>query len=72
MGRTIKSKKATQTACLRSFSRYLAGAEGFEPSARGFGVTEHANQKPCKTGSLQSINITTHISTHIKLLHAFL
>ena len=37
MGRMIKSEKATQTACLRGFSRYLAGAEGFEPSARGFG-----------------------------------
>ncbi len=38
MGRMIKSEKTTQTACLRGFSRYLAGAEGFEPSARGFGV----------------------------------
>nr|DAU17553.1 MAG TPA: hypothetical protein [Caudoviricetes sp.] len=37
MGRMIKSEKTTQTACLRGFSRYLAGAEGFEPSARGFG-----------------------------------
>ena len=54
---THEKRKPAETQC---FCRFLAGAEGLEPSARGFGVDVETQQREQERGSVDGFSRRSH------------